>query len=62
MRVVGIDPATTTGFVALNAEGSVLVEEDLRGTRKTVLEAYLRSNWQTSDIAYTTTYSRTMLQ
>lgn len=36
MRYVGIDPATTTGFVALDEEGNVLVEEDLRGTGKMV--------------------------
>jgi crossover junction endodeoxyribonuclease RuvC len=36
MRFLGIDPATTTGFVALDAEGNVLVEEDLRETGKTV--------------------------
>ncbi|MEK3658221.1 hypothetical protein NSQ29_01500 [Paenibacillus sp. FSL F4-0236] len=36
MRFVGVDPATTTGFVALDEVGNVLVEEDLRGTGKTV--------------------------
>lgn len=44
MRFLGIDPATTTGFVALDEEGNVLVEEDLRGTGKTVPGEYLRSN------------------
>ncbi|OMC99145.1 hypothetical protein MKX34_26525 [Paenibacillus sp. FSL R5-0636] len=33
-RFVGIDPATTTGFVALDEEGNVLVETDLRGEGK----------------------------
>lgn len=36
MRFVGIDPATTTGFVALDEEGNVLVETDVRGVGKVV--------------------------
>lgn len=36
MRFVGIDPATTTGFVALDEEGNVLVETDVRGEGKVV--------------------------
>lgn len=31
MRFIGIDPATTTGIVALDADGNVLLEKDLRG-------------------------------
>lgn len=34
MRFVGIDPATTTGFVALDENGQVLVAKDLRGEGK----------------------------
>jgi crossover junction endodeoxyribonuclease RuvC len=36
MRFVGIDPATTTGFVALDEEGNVLVETDVRGEGKRI--------------------------
>lgn len=35
-RFVGVDPATTTGFVALDEEGNVLVEIDVRGEGKVV--------------------------
>ncbi|WP_052647025.1 hypothetical protein, partial [Paenibacillus terrae] len=31
MRFVGIDPATTTGLVALDIEGNVLVQTDIQG-------------------------------
>ncbi len=31
MRFVGIDPATTTGFVALDTDANVLVAKDLKG-------------------------------
>lgn len=34
MRFVGIDPATRTGFVALNESGEVLVEVELKGAGK----------------------------
>ncbi|MFC7559936.1 hypothetical protein ACFQY3_14785 [Paenibacillus farraposensis] len=36
MRFVGIDPATTTGVVALDIEGNVLVEKLLRGKGRDV--------------------------
>ncbi|WP_342479487.1 hypothetical protein [Paenibacillus sp. FSL F4-0097] len=36
MRFVGIDPATTTGFVALDEEGNVLVATDVKGVGKRV--------------------------
>ncbi|WP_025706242.1 hypothetical protein [Paenibacillus graminis] len=36
MRFVGIDPATTTGFVALDEDGNVLVATDVRGEGKRV--------------------------
>jgi len=32
MRFVGIDPATKTGFVALDEHGNVLIEQELIGT------------------------------
>lgn len=35
-RFVGIDPATTTGFVALDEEGNVLVATDVRGEGKRI--------------------------
>ncbi|WP_138751766.1 hypothetical protein [Paenibacillus sinopodophylli] len=34
MRFVGVDPATKTGFVALDERGEVLVEVELKGTGK----------------------------
>ncbi|OMF35227.1 hypothetical protein BK133_10975 [Paenibacillus sp. FSL H8-0548] len=34
MRFVGVDPATKTGFVALNELGEVLVEVELKGAGK----------------------------
>ncbi|TYP67405.1 hypothetical protein [Paenibacillus methanolicus] len=34
MRFVGIDPATRTGFVALDENGNVLVEMELKGAGK----------------------------
>ncbi|MEC0237807.1 hypothetical protein P4H71_26165 [Paenibacillus kribbensis] len=36
MRFIGIDPATTTGFVALDIEGNVLVEKSFRGKGKSI--------------------------
>lgn len=37
MRFVGIDPATVTGFVALDENGEVLVAEPIKGKGKTVI-------------------------
>lgn len=36
MRFIGVDPATKTGFVALDIDGNVLVELELKGKGKTV--------------------------
>ncbi len=36
MRFIGIDPATTTGIVALDQEGNVLIARSVRGKGKTV--------------------------
>jgi len=36
MRFIGIDPATKTGFVALNEDGEVVVELELKGDGKVV--------------------------
>jgi crossover junction endodeoxyribonuclease RuvC len=36
MRFIGIDPATTTGFVALDENGEVLVAESIKGKGKAV--------------------------
>lgn len=33
MRIIGIDPATVTGFVVLDMKGRVLVEEHVTGTK-----------------------------
>lgn len=38
MRLVGIDPATKTGFVALDLHGNVLVEKELKGESKFDIE------------------------
>lgn len=39
MRFVGIDPATVTGFVALDIDGNVLVAKDLKGNGKGAMDA-----------------------
>jgi crossover junction endodeoxyribonuclease RuvC len=36
MRFVGIDPATTTGIVALNEQGEVLLAKSIKGKGKTI--------------------------
>lgn len=38
MRFVGIDPATTTGFVALDINANVLVAKDLKGNGKGAMD------------------------
>lgn len=38
MRLVGIDPATTTGFVALDINANVLVAKDLKGKGKGAMD------------------------
>lgn len=38
MRLVGIDPATVTGFVAIDLDGNVLVAKDLKGNGKGAMD------------------------
>ncbi len=59
-RFVGIDPATKTGFVALDIDGNVLMETELKGKGPKVPGEYPQKSLYPWKISFFSSFNQAM--